>query len=150
MSGVKGQINKITTMKKLIAGLLILGVVIAVAVISPDPAKNDVQEETQEEVQLGGITRTISYSKTTVATSSATQVLAVNTRAKYRRVQQDTNATVYCFAASTSTVTNPGGIRLTQGQSYEWSADKNNLWPGAISCISNSATSTLLTEEHYE
>ena len=100
---------------------------------------------------LSGISRTVSYSSATVATSTFTQVLSVNPRAKYRRIQQDTNATVYCFAAASSTLsTTPAGIRLTQGQSYEWRGDQGNLWPGAISCKSITSTSSILTEEHYE
>jgi hypothetical protein len=100
---------------------------------------------------LGGISRTVSYATSTVATSSATQVLSVNTRAKYRSIQNDTNSTIYCFLSATSTATvTSNGRRLTQGQIYEVSNEHNNLWPGAFSCIASTTVSTVLLEEHYE
>lgn len=106
--------------------------------------------EEAQSPELGGITRSVSYATSTVASTTASHVLAVNTRAKYRRVQQNSTSTLWCFASATSSATiQNNGIRLTQGESYEWSSHLNNLWPGAISCIAG-ATSTVLTEEHYE
>jgi len=104
-----------------------------------------------DESRLGGISRTVSYATSTVVTSTATQVLAVNTRAKYRSIQNDTNSTIYCYLSATSTaVVTSKGRRLTQGQILEVSNEHNNLWPGAVSCIASTTVSVVLTEEHYE
>lgn len=105
------------------------------------------------EPELGGISRTVSYTTSTVATSSATQVLAPNTRSVYRRIQNDTNGDpVHCFAAATSSITSSGqgGIYLDSDFSHVFSSEEGNLWPGAISCIGTTGTSTIFTEEHYQ
>ncbi len=103
-----------------------------------------------QDVSLSGISRTVTNATSSVATSTGILVLNEDTRATYRRIQQDTNATVYCIEGATTTVGVSKGIRLTQGQDYVWSSDKHNLWPGKISCISLTTTSVLLTQQYYE
>jgi hypothetical protein len=139
MRGLKSHINNI--MKKIIIGLTLLVGLLLLAIYAPK------QTETQ---QLGGISRTVTNATSSVTTSTAVQVLSEDTRANYRRVQNDTNSTVYCIEGATSTAVLSKGIRLIQGEDYVWSADKHNLYPGKISCIANTTTSVILTQQSYE
>ena len=101
-------------------------------------------------VQLGGISRSVTNATSSVTSSTGALVLDIDTRATYRRIQQDSNATVYCIEGATTTVALSKGIRLTQGQDYVWSSDKHNLYPGKISCIANTTTSVILSQQYYE
>jgi hypothetical protein len=106
--------------------------------------------DTTSQESLGAISRSVTNASSSITSSTGVQVLSPNSRANYRRIQQDTAATVYCVEGVSSTAKLASGIRLTQGQEYVWSSKEGNLWPGAVSCIANSTTSVVMTKEAFE
>jgi len=105
---------------------LIVGLVIGYVIHSPSPAGFAFYNT------FGSATN----ATTSVATSTATEVLSANSGRLYALISnQDSTNPVYCVFGATSTAAVNKGIKIEAGEYYE--ITPQNLYTGKVSCIAS-------------